>query len=483
MLPGRKLAPENLGRVLVLGLGVSGKAVARYCLDLLGTRVEHVHIAGGAGNPDAVAFGDECRARGAGVSFDTEEISGTFDLCIASPGIPPTSAFHANARAASTELIGEVEFAWRESAAASTWLAVTGTNGKTTTTALLAHIMRSCGLRALPVGNIGDTCIEAVAAGACDYYVAEVSSYQLTSTANFAPDVAVLLNITPDHLQWHGSFDAYVEAKRAVLRGIGTRPGARAVFEAPNDIVRGILRELNAACCAESCVPVGAAAGFGADMRAVCGSPNAAFLRDGDDTLVVALDGEELPLCARSELLIPGMHNVGNALAAAAAALCAGAPASGVAAALTSFSSLEHRIEACGEVDGVRFYNDSKATNVDSTLKALEAFEPDAPIVLLGGRDKGTDLAPLVESACAHAKAVVCFGEARARFAAAFAGAPVACYQAPGMAEALACAFEHAAPGDIVLLSPACASFDEFASFEHRGTVFKQLVGQLSRKE
>ncbi len=483
MLPGRKAAPARLGRVLVLGLGKSGRACADYLRPLIGTRVESLAVAAGAPSEAALAWAEAARADGARVEFDHEAIEGAYDLCIASPGISERSAFYRSAVAASAEVVSEVEFAWRESAADARWVAVTGTNGKTTTTAMIAHLLRAAGLAADAVGNIGDTCIEAVAAGVTDVYVAETSSYQLASTRDFAPNVAVVLNITPDHLAWHGSLEAYADAKWKVLANLGRVPGAVAVLDAVDDAVRERVRALRAQDAAErgfAYVPLGTARGLGFDMRAACGSDNAAFVAD-DGALTVALAGVEHRLCRADELQVRGAHNQANALAAAAAALALGAPAEAVSAHLASFAALEHRIEPCGSVAGVACYNDSKATNVDATLVALTAFLPQRPLVLLGGRDKGTDLAPLVAACVEHASAVVCFGEARARFLAAFAGASVPVLEAAGLETALDVALEAAAPGDVVLLSPACASFDEFSCFEERGEAFKALVAERAQ--
>lgn len=468
-----------MGDVLVLGLGKSGAASADYCLDLLGDRVKSVTIAAGARNEGASARAKERQARGARVVWGEGPIEGSFDLCIASPGISEFSAFYQSARAASAEIVSEVEFAWRESAADARWVAVTGTNGKTTTTSLIEHILVGAGLRARAVGNIGDTCIGAVAHDAPSVFVAEVSSFQLASTVDFAPNVAVLLNITPDHVTWHKTLDNYVAAKMKVLANLPQTPGAVAVLDATNDTVRARVRELAAMDPAKrgfSYIPVGTAAGLEGDMRAACGSDDAAFVRASDSMLVVARGSEEIELCRVSDLQIPGAHNVGNALHAAACALALGVPAADVAAGLRTFTSLEHRIEACGEARGIAFYNDSKATNVDATLKALAAFEPRKPIVLLGGTDKMTDLAELVSQAEAHCTAVVLYGASRDRFAEAFAGAALPVYTADRMADALDEAVSHAAQGDIVLLSPACASFDEFNGYEERGRVFKKLV-------
>lgn len=491
LIANRKHAPHHLGRVLVLGLGKSGRAAVAYLLPLLGGRLEALAVAAGARSAASEAFAAEARAAGALVAFEDEAVGalasqagGSFDLCIASPGISQFSAFYEAAAAVSAEVVSEVEFAWRESAADSRWVAVTGTNGKTTACALAAHVLAGAGLAAAAVGNIGDPCIEAVAAGRTDVYVAEVSSYQLASTARFAPNVAVLLNITPDHLHWHRSFEAYRDAKLKLLANLDGVPGAVAVLDATNDVVRAEVRRLRALDAGErgfSYVPLGTAAGLAGDMRAACGSDNAAFL-DADGTLRVALDGVQHAAGRAGELRIKGEHNASNALAVAAAALALGVDEGDVAEGLRTFEPLEHRIEPCGSVAGVRCYNDSKATNVDATLKALAAFPEARPVVLLGGDDKGTDLAPLVAGAHAHAGAVVCFGDAGERFAAAFeaagaqAPAGFAAPRAAHLADALDTALCLASAGGVVLLSPACASFDEFGSFEERGSAFKALV-------
>ncbi|MBQ9067434.1 MAG: UDP-N-acetylmuramoyl-L-alanine--D-glutamate ligase [Eggerthellaceae bacterium] len=474
MIEGRKAAPAELGDVVVLGLGISGKAVTRSLIDHLGSRVRTLTVYAGASRPDSLTFGEECRASGARVVFDSEDVQGRFDLAIASPGISQLATFYTNAAKCSAEVVSEVEFAWRESASHSRWVAITGTNGKTTTTSLAAHVLKACGFAANAVGNIGDTCISAVEAGATDAYVAEVSSYQLASTRLFAPDVAVLLNITPDHLAWHGSFEAYSEAKGKVFANLSSVPSSCAIVDATGEICRTYVRALReSGHCAV--VPLGTSEGIGGDMRAACGSANAAFLRD-DGMLVVALDGIEHELLRADELLIEGPHNVSNALAASACALRLGASVDGVREGLRSFAPLEHRLEPCGAVDGVECYNDSKATNVDSVLVALRALASRRPIVLLGGDDKGTDLEELakqVGSSCSHA---VCFGAAGPRFAHALESASVPCERAENMEQAFDAALRSARPGDTILLSPACASFDEFDNFEQRGRVFKQLV-------
>ncbi len=495
MIEGRKLSPVSLGRVLVLGLGKSGHDSVDYLMAQPAGRVEGLYVFGGS-SAASDDFASRVAAAGVEVAYGENAVEtlsrkagGHFDLCIASPGISEFSDLYQAAVAVSDEVISEVEFAWRESAQDSRWVAITGTNGKTTTTALAAFLLKEAGMRASAVGNIGDTCISAVGAGATDVYVAEVSSYQLASTVRFAPNVAVLLNITPDHLHWHHSLDNYRDAKLKVLANLRDQPGSVAVLDATNDVVREQVRKLAAAGDERgfAYVPMGTADGLGGDMRARCGSENAAFV-DEAGMLRVALSGRDCNLGAANDLRIKGEHNAGNALAAAAAALAVGASPEDVAAALPKFSPLEHRIEPCGIITGVECYNDSKATNVDATLKALAAFPHTRPLVLLGGDDKGTDLAPLVTAAHAHTRLVVCFGDARERFSAAFddaassAPADFQKLEANHLADALDVALSQAKPGEVILLSPACASFDEFHSFEERGEVFKKLVADCAAK-
>ena len=478
---------DNLGNVLVLGLGKSGRAAARYCAGLLGTRVDGVFVVDGVCTDETMAFLESIEQPGVGYAFGDDALAGpgtAFDLCIASPGIPYWHDLYVAGEKLSRELISEIEFAWRESEADSTWVAITGTNGKTTTTSLAAHVLGECGFAARAVGNIGDVCIEAVVEGQTDVYVAEVSSYQLYSTRDFAPDVSVLLNITPDHLHWHKTLEAYRDAKFNILRakkmGVdGGVPSQIAILDATNDVVRAKVRELKAA--GADYIPLGTAEGIGGDMRVRCGAENAAFI-DGAGQLTVAWRGVEHDIANVSDLRIRGEHNASNALAAAAVAVALGADDASIARSLASFAPLEHRIEPCGSIAGIECFNDSKATNVDATVKALDAFPGKRVAVLLGGDDKGTDLADLVAAVFANTRCAICFGAAGPRILAALEAASgqapddFACILAPHMEDALDAALARADSIDVVLLSPACASFDEFRSFEHRGEVFKRLV-------
>lgn len=528
LLEGRHHAPERLGHVLVLGLGVSGKAAVSYLAPLLGQRVASLVVLAGKSTQDALDWVDAfvCDmglklASSVDFVFDEEDAAAcipagreSFDLCIASPGISVFSDLYESASAASARIVSEVELAWGESPADSLWVAVTGTNGKTTTTALAAHILADAGFRARAVGNIGDACIEAVASdliaasdatgaessvsagdAGCDSssklcYVAELSSFQLASIDAFAPDVAVMLGIKPDHVEWHGTYDHYVASKMRLLDNLRSAQGGVAVLDATNDEVRSRIRQIKGITYAQrgyTYIPLGTASGIGCDMRDACGSDNAAFV-GADGALTVAFGGEQRILCNADELGIKGPHNWTDALAAASAAIALGTDARSVAGSLRSFKALPHRIEPVGTVGDVAFYNDSKATNVDSTVRALSSFPGKRVAVMLGGHDKMTSLDELVCACRDNARVVVCYGEARERFMEALSlleedGVSVVC--AAGLEDALDAALEAAsAVGgvDVVLLSPACSSFDEFSCFEERGDAFRALVGALCER-
>ena len=448
-------------RVLILGLGLSGIVAARQAL----AQGDAVTVYAGASSAATRDAAREFEQQGAPVLFDTEDVRGSYDLCVACPGIPATGAFYQSALAASEELVSEPEFAWRLSPQG--WFAVTGTNGKTTTTTLIAHLLRSCGMPAALCGNTQATTVtDAVLSRAPgEAIVAELSSYQLASTRRFSPRVAVLLNITSDHLSWHGSQQAYAQAKLRVFANLG--PGSCAV------VCAGVpgREQLEAQLAARGARVV------------VVGQARArdCAYEDGRGMLLhVGSDGEAQALCGAGQLRIKGAHNVENALAAASAAIDFGCEPAAVGRALTAFAPLQHRIEPAGRAGGVEFFDDSKATNVDATLKALTAFEGQPVVLLVGGRDKGTDLSQLVAACRAACRAVVCYGEGGPRFSSAFEGSGVTCVQAGRLADAFSCACGLACPGDAVLLSPACASFDEFTGFAQRGDAFKQLVAQAA---
>ena len=463
------MLPEEFD-LLVLGLGKTGLAVAEWAADHLGGRVRSACLYGGA----KAAPIDRTRAleeRGVRCVLGTEEVECAFDVCVASPGISEFSDFFASARAHASEIMGEPEFAYRLSP--DRWIAVTGTNGKTTTTSLVDHILNASGMPSHAVGNIGSVPTAAVdAREPGSWFAAELSSYQLACSSLLHPRVSVLLNITPDHLAWHRSLEAYAAAKRRIFAR--QEPGDLAIVcveDAGSAAALAEARATGAAVCELS----------HADSYADC----AAFVADG--VLTCRLRGVEMELVRTDELCIAGAHNELNALAAAAAALWVGAPLSAVRRVLTTFQPLEHRIEPVAVIDGVRYVNDSKATNTDAVEKALTAFPSEPVVLLLGGSDKGTPLEAFAERVAASTvRTVICFGDARARLLAALeepAGAfGVELMEAADLAAAVNAAHGCARPGDVVLLSPACASFDEFSGFEERGRRFKELVADLAAR-
>ena len=452
--------------LLVLGQGVTGLEVAQWGLRHLDEAVSSVTVYGGAQSVPADAT-RLMESRGVTFVYGTEQVEGSYDVCVASPGISEFSEFFSSARAVSGQIMGEPEFAFRISP--DRWVSVTGTNGKTTTTALIRHLMHVSGMAATAVGNIGRVAVSAVDfRSPDDWLVAELSSYQLATSSELHPRVAVLLNITPDHLAWHRSHDNYAMAKIRMFRNMDVND--LAIVCVDDEGVRAYADEIF--------VPGRRILRLGLEDA---GGHDAAFVRKG--VLTVRLADEESPLVSENDLKIAGKHNVVNALAAAAAALSCGASLSSVREGLRSFAPLEHRAEPCGEIDGVRYINDSKATNTDAVVKALEAFSHERVIVLLGGHDKGTPLDAFARFVVSHVCGAVCFGEARDRIRRALEAADesgdIDIAEADDLRDAVDVARSLAQRGDVVLLSPACSSFDEFKSFEERGRRFKEYLDQI----
>lgn len=455
---------QSYGDVCVLGLGSTGVTVARYFVSLVGTRVRSVTLYGGQSSYAGPAT-EELEAMGVRVVCGTDRVEGHYGLVVASPGIPEGSDFFSSAREHADEIIGEPEFAWRESP--QNWVAITGTNGKTTTTMLATRLLVSGGRKAMAVGNVGTVVTSAVAnREEGSWFVAELSSFQLATTKWLHPRVACLLNVTPDHLAWHGSMEAYAGAKERLFQNLDACD--LAIVSIDDEWCRRIARRLadrGLRVCQMSvhCEPEG---------------ENAAFVRSG--RLVVRLGGKEHVLVLSKSLKLEGAHNVQNCLCAAAAALDLGVSEDAVSHALLSFSPLEHRIEPCGTIGDVRYVNDSKATNVDAVEKALVSFTPGKVVVLLGGTDKGTSLEGMAHVVSARCKAAICYGEAGERIAKALededSGMGLEVETVPHMRDAFDAARRIASAGDVVLLSPACASFDEFKGYEERGRVFKSWV-------
>ena len=476
---GHSVADETsqsaFGNVALFGLGSSTQAVAEYMLRAKPALASSVTIY--TGSVEAASDARACALREAGAVVVEGDAVGQnhFDLGVVSPGIPETQQFYASAKRACDELVSEPELAWRESP--RDWIAVTGTNGKTTTTTLAHDLLAASGLEARAVGNIGLPPIACVAdRKPGEWFVAELSSFQLSSTRYFAPRSAILLNVTPDHVEWHGSFEAYANAKLRVFANM--RAGDLCVLGS-DDVCKTAASRLTAQ-----------------GMRVIeTGREPAPCLADaawvdGQGRLTVRLNGSDHRLCGVDDLVLKGSHNIQNALAAAAVALDAGADTDAVAKALSCFAPLAHRIEPCGSVGGVTYIDDSKATNTDSAVKALSAVTPGACVILLGGHDKGTPLDDLANEVAATCRCAVCYGEAGERIARAVEDAVKACGRVPscevvrasGMRDAFEAAVEAACCGDTVLLSPACSSFDEFSGYDERGKVFKGLVDDLAAR-
>lgn len=435
-------------RTVVMGAGRSGLAAAHFL----------------AGKGHAVVLTDSRLEPGASLELELAKagIPGVWgshplalldecDELVISPGIPRSIPFVTEALGRGLPVIGEVELAHRllrERNDGCRVLAVTGTNGKSTTTDLVAHVLRASGISAVACGNLGTPMIEAVqAAPAGTVFAVELSSYQLESTRSFHAEGAAFLNLTPDHLARHGTMETYRRTKLRIFEG-QTAEDVRVVPFAHPEWWQDAPGAGQTAC-------------FGwSPCDAWC--DEAGTMRFRDEVLL-----------ARSELRIPGEHNVENALAASLLARRAGASLDGLREGLRSYPGLAHRIAFCGEKGGVSAYNDSKGTNVDATLTAIRAL-PGPLVLLLGGTDKGASYEPLREALGGKLRRLVFLGEAIPQLKRDLGDLPHD--EVPGFDDAVHAALSLARPGDQVLLSPACASFDQFDNFEQRGERFEGLV-------
>lgn len=388
----------------------------------------------------------------------TPELILSADEIIKSPGIPEDAPMVCRAREKGIPVISEIEFAGRYTDARM--ICITGSNGKTTTTSLIYHILRKAGCDAGLAGNIGHSLARQVAEAPHTTYVIELSSFQLDDMFDFRADIAVLLNITPDHLDRYGfCMQNYVDAKMRIIRN--QRPADTFIYWAEDEHIGTELKKYDepAHICPFTDEP----------------QPGSAGYADSGVFRLTAPQPFEMPL---AELSLPGRHNLRNSLAAAMAALAAGVPADTVRAGLADFPGVEHRLERVCDVAGVHYVNDSKATNVDACYCALESMK--TPVVLiLGGKDKGNDYAEIMPMVREKCRAIVYLGADNAKLHANFdsLGLPVA--DTHCMADCVAACARLAQPGDTVLLSPCCASFDLFHNMEDRGCQFKARVREL----
>lgn len=448
----------NGKQVAVIGLGRSGFGAAR----LLSVHGAHVAVLDDK-TPEKLAVWIDKAKDLAHVKLllggiDAAEAANA-DFVVTSPGVPVNHPALEKAREKGVPVIGEMELAFGYCTAPVA--ALTGTNGKTTTTTLVAAMINASGKKAVACGNIGKAFSEAVfELTAEDQAVLEVSSFQLETIEEFRPDVAAILNVTPDHLDRHEDMQAYVETKGRIFEN--QKPEDSALLNA-SDKYTPIYSTLVKS------------------RLFLFGFPQGAPKKPGCYWVEGRIELLGRKLIESSELQIPGPHNVENACAAALMASLSGVSDEVIAKTLREFKGVEHRLEPAGEIDGVRFVNDSKGTNVDSVLKALESFE--RPIVLmLGGRDKAGDftkLAPLVKQKVTR---VVAFGECKNKVVQQLSSAATV-VEAGSLEEAVSGAFAASEKGGVVLFSPGCASFDMFLNYEDRGRQFKATVEKLARQK
>jgi UDP-N-acetylmuramoylalanine--D-glutamate ligase len=443
-------------KVLVVGLGKSGLAAALF-LRRRGAQVtvSDVRSAEALAKdiPALLEEGIMVEAGGHGLLTFRRQ-----DLIVVSPGVPLNTPELAQVISFGLPVIGELELAARF--LKGKILAITGSNGKTTTTALVGEILAKAGLPTLVGGNIGVPVVALIDQSTDDSWsVLEVSSFQLESTVEFHPKIAVILNITPDHLDRHGSFENYARAKERIFAAqdehdyvVLNADNARAAEAASRSTARVYLFSM------EHSVEQGA------------------WLDDG---FVVYRAGKDEPV----EKVVPltgiplkGAHNVENVLAAVCASRLAGASADSIREAVEAFQAVEHRLEFVATVNGVDFYNDSKATNVDATIKAVASFQSGIHLIL-GGKDKGSDYTQLAQLLRSRVRAIYTIGSAAAKIESQLRGT-VSILSCETLDNAVSAAASAAHPGDVVLLAPACSSFDQFESYEHRGRVFKELVAE-----
>lgn len=446
----------NNKRVLVVGLGRSGVASALF-LQSRGARV----TVSDAKSEDQLR--DEIPALlDQGIAVETgghgERTFQNQDLIVVSPGVPVDAEPIAQAKALGQPVIGEVELA--SEFLAGKIVAITGSNGKTTTTTLTGEILAAGGLKTLVGGNIGTAAILLVEKATSETVtVLEVSSFQLETIRTFRPKIAVVLNVTPDHLDRHRTFMAYVDAKARIFENQQTEDFA--VLNADD------------ATCAELAGRTRAQVFWFSRTKEV---ERGAYVREGK--IVFQRDGSGVEVMPVGEIPLKGSHNLENVLAAICCGVLVGCESEKIRGAVRNFKAVEHRLEYVATIRGVEYYNDSKATNVDATIKALESF-PSGVHLILGGKDKGSDYTVLNDLLRQRVKRVYTIGAAAEKIQSQIAGEVASSGTLEG---AVRQAAASAQPGDIVLLAPACASFDQFQNYEHRGRVFKELVRALTVK-
>jgi UDP-N-acetylmuramoylalanine--D-glutamate ligase len=441
-------------RVLVVGLARTGVATALFCV----ARGAAVTATDSRTENDIGA--EIARLRASGITLELgghqEKTFLAQDLIIPSPGVPADAPFLQSARAKRIAIWSEIELAYRF--LKGRLIGITGSNGKTTTTSLVEHVLKNAGFSTILAGNIGTPLIGGVDASGDDTItVVELSSFQLELIETLRPNIAVFLNLTPDHLDRHHTMEAYGAAKARLFENQTEEDSAVLNADDPATTPYAPSRPQ--------------VYWFSRKQRVAQG----AYVRG--EEIIFRRDGREEVVLTRGDIPLAGAHNLENVLAAVAAMRLVGVDTGAIARGVRSFAGVEHRLEFVAEIGGVRYYNDSKATNVDATLKALAAFTGRI-LVILGGKDKGSDYTELQTSLRGKAILALLIGAAAEKIEKQIAGS-VAIERAGTIERAVEIASHAAQPGDIVLLAPACASFDQFQNYEHRGRVFKELVRQL----
>jgi UDP-N-acetylmuramoylalanine--D-glutamate ligase len=444
-------------RVLVVGLARTGVATSLFCA----ARGAHVTATDTRAENEIGEALAPLRAAGVNLELGGHR-ENTFleqDLIVPSPGVPADAPLLQAARPKGITIWSEVELADRF--LHGRLIGITGSNGKTTTTSLIEHILRNAGFSTILAGNIGTPLIARVEhTGDDSITVVELSSFQLELIETFRPNISVFLNLTADHLDRHHTFEAYGHAKARIFENQTAADSA--ILNADDPATTPLAPTKPHLYW------------FSRKQRVAQG----AFVRENG--IVFRHDGREEAVLSLKEIPLPGAHNVENVLAAVVATRLAGADAAAIAKGVRSFAGVEHRLEFVAEIGGVRYYNDSKATNVDATLKALDAF-PERILIVLGGKDKGSDYTLLQRPLREKAILALLIGAAADKIEKQITGS-VAIERAGTIERAVEIASRAARPGDVVLLAPACASFDQFQNYEHRGRVFKELVHQLERQ-
>ncbi len=445
----RKLATKMIDlenkKVIVIGLARTGYAVAKRCREL-GARVWVTEMGERLGRAEESR---SLEALGVEVDFGPHDIGilEGADLVIPSPGIPPSTAIIKEAKKRGLPVISEIELSSRLTT--QPIIGVTGTNGKTTTTALVVDILRAAGIKSEACGNIGRPMVEFLTSDNSVTLVVELSSFQLEFVDQFRPDVGVLLNITPDHLNWHEGFEAYTDAK-----------------------LKMFARQTSSdwAIANESCLRL---IDFGQARKLIFGRSPGVFIKD--QWIVHDLKGGLRRILKLGDLPLRGAHNLANAMAATAVALTQEVTEEVIATALRDFKGVEHRLDLILQISGILFYNDSKATNPEATIGAIGSFSEEI-ILLAGGRNKGNDFDQLALEAKGRVKSAILFGESASEMTDSFEKHSIQTKKVNSLEEAVRLGIKLAKVGDVVLLSPACASQDMFSDYQERGHCFENAV-------